>query len=275
MTLIAVTGSTGHVGGLVARELADLSPLLVVRDPARAPAVDGSRVVRAAYSDADASRAALEGVDVLFMVSAAEARDRRDQHRAFVAAAAEAGVGHIVYTSFFGADPAATFTLGRDHADAEAAIRSSGMAFTILRDNFYSDLLPFFADDAGVIRGPAGDGLVAAVARADVAAVASAVLRHPAAHAGVTWEVTGPEALTLDAVAQRAGAALGRTLVYERETRDEAYASRAHYGAEQWQLDAWVSTYEAIADGEVQRVTDDVRTVTGRDARSIEEALAR
>jgi uncharacterized protein YbjT (DUF2867 family) len=100
------------------------------------------------------------------------------------------------------------------------------------------------------------------------------VLRHPAAHAGVTWELTGPEALTLDAVAQRAGAALGRTLVYERETRDEAYASRAHYGAEQWQLDAWVSTHEAIADGEVQRVTDDVRTVTGRDARSIEEALA-
>jgi len=273
MSVIAITGSTGHVGGRVAAQLASLAPRLVVRDASRAPSIDGSSVAVCEYSDAAASVTALTGVDLLFMVSAAEAEDRREQHRTFIRAAADAGVQHIVYTSFFGADPDAVFTLGRDHADAEAAIRESGMTHTLLRDNFYSDLLPYFADDAGVIRGPAGDGLVAAVARADVADVAAAVLRSPADHANATYELTGPEALTMAQIAERAGAATGRRLSYEAESVDEAYASRAHYGAAQWQLDAWVSTYVAVADGEVARVTADVLRVTGKPPRTIEEAL--
>jgi uncharacterized protein YbjT (DUF2867 family) len=274
MTVIAITGSTGHVGRSVADQLADLGPTLVVRDAAKAPAIPGSRVVVTDYADASNSVRALAGVDVLFMVSASESKFRRVQHRTFIEAAAAAGVGHIVYTSFFGADDDAVFTLGRDHADAEAAIRASGMAFTLLRDNFYSDLLPYFADDAGVIRGPAGDGRVAAVARADVADVAAAILRDPAPHAGVTYELTGPDALSLHEIAERAGSAIGRTLRYEPETVEEAYLSRAHYGAEQWQLDAWVSTYTAIADGETERVTDHVERVSGHPARTIEEALS-
>lgn len=273
MTVIAITGSTGHVGRSVAAQLADLGPTLVVRDASRAPSIAGSRVVVTDYADASNSVRALEGVDVLFMVSASESKFRRVQHRTFIEAAAAAGVGHIVYTSFLGADPDAVFTLGRDHADAEAAIRASGMTFTLLRDNFYSDLLPYFADDAGIIRGPAAAGRVAAVARADVADVAAVILRDPSAHAGVTYELTGPEALTLHEIAARAGAVIGRTLSYHPETVEEAYESRAHYGAEQWQLEAWVSTYTAIADGETERVTDQVEQVSGHPARTIEEAL--
>ncbi|QNE46775.1 SDR family oxidoreductase [Glaciihabitans sp. INWT7] len=274
MTVIAITGSTGHVGGLVARQLADLSPTLVVRDAAKAPSIAGSRVVVTDYGDAANAVRALEGVDVLFMVSAAESKFRRVQHRTFIEAAAAAGVQHIVYTSFFGADPQAVFTLGRDHADAEAAIRGSGMDFTLLRDNFYSDLLPFFADDSGVIRGPAGEGRVSAVARADVADVAATILRVPGDHSGVTYHLTGPEALTLAEVATRAGTSIGRDLSYAAETVTEAYESRSHYGAEQWQLDAWISTYTAIAEGETERVTDHVERVTGNPARTIEQALA-
>lgn len=274
MALIAVTGSTGAVGGAVARLLADQAPRLVVRNAARAPAIPGSEVAVASYDDGAAARAALDGVDVLFMVSAAESANRREEHRTFISAAAEAGVRHLVYTSFAGAAPEATFTLGRDHWDAESAIRSSGMAFTLLRDNFYLDVLPLFADGTGAIRGPAGSGRVAAVARADVAEVAAAVLRSPDQHAGAVHQLTGPEALTLDEVAARAGAALGKDLRYAAETVDEAYASRrAAYDVEQWQLDAWVSTYTAIADGSVAEVTDDVSTLLGKPARTLEQAL--
>jgi NAD(P)H dehydrogenase (quinone) len=274
--LIAITGATGAVGGRVARALAsdfrnDLR--LVVRDPARAADFDTDLRV-CDYADHDAALEALRGAETLFMVSAAEAQDRREQHRTFIRAAAEAGVGHIVYTSFAGAAPDATFTLGRDHWDAEQAIRETGMAFTFLRDNFYSDLLPYFADEHGVIRGPAGEGRVAAVARADVADVATAVLRAPAEHAGAAYVLTGPEALTLAEVAARAGAALGRELSFEDETVEEAYASRkAAYGAEDWQLDAWVSTYTAIKDGSCAEVTGEVEKVTGHPARTLEQAL--
>jgi NAD(P)H dehydrogenase (quinone) len=275
---IAVTGATGAVGGLVTRALADdfrIDLRLLVRDPSRAPDFD-TDVRVCEYADEAAAVAALEGVDTLFMVSAAEAPDRREQHRTFIRAAAAAGVGHLVYTSFAGAAPDATFTLGRDHADAEAAIRETGMAWTILRDSFYSDLLPHFADESGVIRGPAGEGRVAAVARADVADVAATVLRSPADHAATTYTLTGPEALTMAEVAARAGAVLGRDLRFQDETVEEAYASRrATYDVEQWQLDAWVSTYTAIRDGSVAEVTDDVRRVTGHPPRTLEEALRR
>ena len=208
------------------------------------------------------------------MVSASEAEDRREQHRTFIRAATRAGVRHVVYTSFSGAAPDATFTLGRDHHDAETAIRESGTTWTFLRDNFYLDILPLFADENGIIRGPADGGRLAAVARADVADVAVEVLRNPAAHADTTYTLTGPEALTLDEVAARAGAVLGRQLSFEDESVEEAYTSRrAAYGAEDWQLDAWVSTYTAIADGSVAEVTDDVRRVTGRAPRTLEQAL--
>jgi uncharacterized protein YbjT (DUF2867 family) len=273
---IAVTGATGAVGGLVARALADdlrTDLRLVVRDASRAPDYD-TDVRVCTYADRDAATAALDGVDTLFMVSGSEAVDRREQHRTFIEAAARSGVRHIVYTSFAGAAPDATFTLGRDHHDAEQAIRESGMAYTFLRDNFYADLLPYFADESGAIRGPAGDGRVAAVARADVADVAVAVLRAPADHAGATYTLTGPEALTMAEIAARAGAVLGRELRFEDETEAAAYAWRREaYGAEQWQLDAWVSTYTAIRDGAVAEVTDDVPRLTGRPARTLEEAL--
>ena len=80
------------------------------------------------------------------------------------------------------------------------------MTFTFLRDNFYADFVPYFADENGVIRGPAGDGLFAPVARADVADVAAVVLRSPADHANTTYELTGPEAFTMAGAAARAGA---------------------------------------------------------------------
>lgn len=272
MTTIAVTGATGAVGSRVARALAedfrnDLR--LVVRDAARAPDYD-TDVRVCSYADAAAAEEALRGAEVLFMVSAAEAVDRREQHRSFIAAATAAGVGHIVYTSFAGAARDATFTLGRDHWDAEQAIRESGMAFTFLRDNFYSDLLPYFADAAGVIRGPAGDGRVAAVARADVADVAAAVLRAPGDHVDAAYLLTGPEALTLAEIAARTGK------TFEDETVEEAYASRraAYPEAGEWQLDAWVSTYTAIRDGSCAEVSDDVERVSGHPARTLEQALA-
>ena len=273
--MLAITGASGAVGGLVALALADLSPRLVVRDPSRAPDL-GLEVRAAEYADGAACTRAFEDVETLFLVSAAESATRREEHRTVVRAAADAGVRHVVYTSFSGAAPDATFTLGRDHFDTEQAIRETGVAFTFLRDNFYLDLLPHFADEHGVIRGPAGDGRVAGVARADVADVAVAVLRDPAAHAGAAYRLTGPEALTMGEIAARAGAVVGRDLRYEAETVEQAYASRrdAYPDAAEFQLDAWVSTYTAIAEGTLAEVSDDVRRVAGHAPRTLEQALA-
>jgi NAD(P)H dehydrogenase (quinone) len=272
---LAVTGATGVLGGMVARQLSDagFSQRLLVRDPRRAPDLKDARAVAVSYGDPALSRPALEGVKVLFMVSAAEAADRLQQHYAFVDAAAEAGVQHVVYTSFFGAAPDCTFTLGRDHYATEERIRASGMGFTFLRDNFYLDFLPMLAGEDGVIRGPADDGVMAAVAREDIARSAVAVLRDPAVHAGATYDLTGPEDISLAHAAEVLTRATGRTVTYHHETLDEAFASRASYGAPDWQVEAWVSTYTAIAAGELAGATSDVHGLTGQDPMGLEDLV--
>lgn len=275
--MLAITGSTGNIGGRVAQVLAEQGvPMrLLVRDPQRAPDLPGCTVVQASYGDRDASREALEGVDHVLMVSAAETEDRVDEHRTFVDAAAQAGVDHVIYTSFVGAAPDATFTLARDHWHTEQHLERSGMHWTFLRDSLYADFLPMLVGDDGVIRGPAADGRVALVAQDDVADAALAVLLDPGAHERAVYELTGPEALSLEEAAAILSEVSGRPARYEPETLGEAYASRASYAAPGWQVDAWVSTYAAIGAGELATVSRDVERLTGHPASPLVEVLRR
>jgi len=272
---LGVTGASGRLGGRIARLLAaaGVEQRLVLRTPSRAPSLPRVEVAQAAYRDHDAVRRALEGLDVVLMVSGAESEDRVDEHRTFVDAAAEAGVRHLVYVSFFAAAPDATFLLARDHHVTEQHVEHSGMTWTFLRDNLYADFFPMLAGDDGVIRGPAGDGRVSAVAQDDIAAAATHVLLDPGAHEGLTYSLTGPESLSLDEAAAILTRELGREFTYQDETLEEAYASRSTYGAPDWQVDAWVSTYTAIASGELAPVTDDVARLTGRPATSLADLL--
>ena len=277
MNLIVVSGATGHLGGRIARRLAaaGVEQRLLVRDRGRAPALDRAEVAVADYADPEALRAALAGAGTVLMVSGAETPDRVRQHHNFVDAAVAAGVERLVYTSFVGAAPAAVFTLARDHWATEERIRASGLGFTFLRDNLYADFLPLMVGADGVIRGPAGDGRAAVVAQDDIADAAVAVLRDPEPHAGRTYDLTGPEALTFAEMAAVITASTGREVVFHDETPAEAYASRASYGAPEWQVDAWVSTYSAVAAGELAAVSPAVEQLTGHPATTLADVLSR
>ncbi|GAA3552420.1 SDR family oxidoreductase [Nonomuraea rosea] len=278
MAFIVTTGASGRLGGRVAARLADagVEQRLVSRQAAHlAPLPAGAHVVSADYGDFESVRRALEGASTVLFVSASESADRLDRHRTFVAAARDAGVAHLVYISFFGAAPQATFTLARDHWATEQHIRDSGLPFTFLRDNLYADFLPGMAGDDGVIRGPAGDGRVAAVAQDDIADAAVAVLLDPGAHEGATYDLTGPQALTLHEVAATLSEVTGREVTYHDETLEEAYESRRRYDAPGWQVEAWVSTYLAMAAGELDGVSDAIEALTGHPATTLGELLSR
>jgi uncharacterized protein YbjT (DUF2867 family) len=211
----------------------------------------------------------------VLLVSASESPDRLTEHVTFIDAAVAAGVERIVYISFYGAAPDATFTHARLHWATEQYLLASGLAFVALRDNLYLDFVPALMGDDGVIRGPADGGRVSAVAQDDIADVAAAVLRDPARHDGQVYDLTGPEELTLTEAAAILSAHLGREVRFVDETVEEAYASRAHYGAPGWEVDGWVSTYTAIAAGEMAGVSDVVPRLTGHPATSLAELLAR
>jgi len=208
------------------------------------------------------------------MVSASETQDRVQQHLTFIDSAVDAGVQRIVYVSFFGASPTATFTLARDHWATEEHLRSTGVAHTILRDNLYADFPPFMIGSDGNIRGPAADGRAAVVAQDDIAEVAATVLTSDGVYDGRTLNLTGPEALTMTEIASLLSDHLGRSVSYVPESIEEAYESRAGYGAPPWQVDAWVSTYTAIAAGELAGVSEDITEVTRHPATALPQVLA-
>ncbi|HTF58393.1 MAG TPA: SDR family oxidoreductase [Actinomycetes bacterium] len=275
---VVVTGVTGGLGGRVARRLAErgVGQRLVARDPGRAPELAGAEVAAGSYDDRDSLRLAFDGAGTLFMVSASEDPDRLRLHANVVGAATDAGVERIVYTSFFGAAPDCSFTFGRDHWHTEELIKGGGLRFTMLRNNLYLDFLPLMVGADGVIRGPAGDGRVAAVARDDIADVAAAVLLEGGdRHDGRSYDLTGPEALTMAEAAQRLSELAGRTVTYHPETLEEAYASRASYGAPDWEVDGWVTTYVAIANGELEAVSGDVAAVAGHPPMGLDDFLRR
>jgi uncharacterized protein YbjT (DUF2867 family) len=260
----AVSGASGAVGGRVATRLARLGhrQRLIVRNVDRAPDLPGAEAAQASYEDPEAMRSALDGVKTFFMVSAGEAADRVRQHVAAVDAAVAAGVERIVYLSFINAAPEATFTFARDHWYTEEHTRAVGLRHTFLRDNMYLDFLPGLAGTDGVIRGPAGDGRIGAVARDDVADVAVAVLLGDG-HDGEIYDLTGPEALTLQEAAEEISRVSGRTVTYHPETLEEAYKSRASYGVPDFEVEGWVTSYAAIATGELDVVSDAVASLSG------------
>jgi NAD(P)H dehydrogenase (quinone) len=280
--VIGVTGATGALGRRVVQRLAgahDVALRLVVRDAARAPAVAGAEVVANAggYADPEGLRTALSGVHTLYLVSAAEAEDRLRQHLDAVDAAVSAGVQRIVYTSFLGAKPDATFTLVRQHAATEAHIRAAGVRSTFLRHSMYADFVPFFAtaeNGRAVIAAPAGNGRASFVSRDDLADVAAAVLLDDApTFDGRALDVTGPEALSMAEAAAVLGEITGRPAEYRDQTVEEAWATRRPSGHPDWEIEGWVTSYLAIAAGELATVSDVVPSLTGRPARTVAEHL--
>ena len=275
-TALAISDVTGAVGGRVARRLASAgqSARLIVLDAGRDADLPEMEVVEASYRDPASMRRALAGAHTFFMIPVHEAPDRVQRQVTAVDAAVAAGVERIVYSSFVGAAPDATFTFARDHWHTEEHIRSTGLDFAFLRGNVYMDVLPWIVGTDGFIRGPAGDGRFAAVARDDVADVAVSVLLGED-HSGVTYDVSGPERLTLHQVAELFSRATGRGITYHAETIEEAYEARARYGAPDWEVEGWVTSLAGVACGEMDVVSGTVGELTGHAPMGLAEFLRR
>jgi NAD(P)H dehydrogenase (quinone) len=304
--MLAVTGVTGRVGGRVADRLARLGlpQRLIARDPSRVPRLPGAEVFRvASYGDPVSMGEALSGVDTMFLVSAhdvmsviGKAEDngqpvpsynRLHQHISAVCAAAAVGVKRIVYLSFLNATPDATFVLSQEHYRTEEFIRSTGIGFTFLRQGLYMDRVPTHVMSDDTIRACAGEGRAAWTDHDDIADVAVAVMTGDG-HDGQTYDVTGPEALTMAETAEHLSAVIGRKITYHAQTPHEVRAYRntsrladlemkrravTGRGMTEIEVEGWVTHYLQIATGEAGVVSDTVPRLTGHPARSLAEYL--
>jgi len=219
--MYAITGASGQLGQLVIDDLltrvAPAGIVALVRDPAGLSRLaDRGVVVRPFdYDRPETLAPALAGVDRLLLISSSAVGKRVPQHRAVIEAAKAAGVGHIVYTSILRA-PDSPMELAGEHRETEAAIVVSGLAYTILRNGWYTENYTASAAPAvqhGVLAGSAGNGRISGASRADYAAAAATVLADGGT-ADRVIELAGDDAFTLDQFAAAIGEIAGRPVVY-------------------------------------------------------------
>jgi len=279
---VVVTGATGHLGRLVVEHLlADgTAPDQIVatgRNTGRLAelAEQGVRTAAVAYDDAAGLDAAFAGADVLVLVSGSEVGQRVPQHAAAIDAARRAGVGRVVYTSAPHADTS-ELLLVPEHRETERLLRESGLAWTILRNNWYSENYLGTLDQArqtGVVLTSTGTGRVASAARDDYAA-AAAVVAVGTGHEGRVYELSGDVAWTFDDFAATAADVLGRPVEHRSVSGDQQAAILREAGLDEGTVGFVVGLDAGIARGDLADATADLRTLIGRPTTPLADTLA-
>ena len=275
MTL--VLGATGTVGGAVARELiaAGERPRLLVRNPDKARAfAETTEVVRGDLEDIASLRAAMHGVDKVFMMSTGTNAVALEGN--VVDAAVAEGVAHVVKLSVMSSEaPAITFA--RWHNAAEQKLKASGIAWTMLRPgNFMTNALgwaPTIKADGNIYQ-PTGTGTWAAIDPADIGAVAVRALTS-AGHEGKEYTLTGPEAFDGAGYAAILTRVLGKTVTFVDVPPDAARQAMLGSGAPPEYVEALLDLLAAMKAGYTGAVTDTVQELLGRPAATFESWATR
>ena len=229
--MIAITGATGQLGRLVIQNLLKTVPasqiVAAVRSPAKAAdlAALGVQVRHADYAQPATLEAAFQGVDKLLLISSSEVGQRAPQHAAVIAAAQQADVKLLAYTSILRAD-SSPLALAAEHKETEAMLRASGLPHVLLRNGWYTENHTGSVGAAlqyGAVLGSAKDGRIASAARADYAAAAAAVLTKDD-QAGRVYELAGDTAYTLAGFAVEIAKQSGKAVVYN-DLAQAAYAA--------------------------------------------------
>ncbi|MFF4951456.1 NAD(P)H-binding protein [Streptomyces chattanoogensis] len=255
--MILISGAGGALGRLVAGELAGRDDVVLgTRNPR-------STAERRIDFD-DPGSLDFTGVDTLLLISAGYGEDDVviARHDAAISAAEKTGVRHIVYTSLSGDGDHLTYALA--HRWTERRLRRGPLAWTVLRNGLYAEFLAGIAAPGpdGTIAAPLGGGRLAAVARADLAAVAARVVAEPERHTGRVYELVGEQPL---GGAELAAAVGGSYAPGSLGAAREAITAAGE--ALPYQVPMLVSTYSAIAGGFLDGtgVEDNaLRTLLGR-----------
>jgi NAD(P)H dehydrogenase (quinone) len=215
---IGITGATGQLGRIVVDKLKEKvsTDTIVALVRSKQKAADlGVEAQEADYDKSETLLKALQGIDTLLLISSSEIGKREQQHKNVLEAAKQSGVKRIVYTSLLHADTTA-LSIASEHVATEAALKESGISYTILRNGWYNENYAGSIPGAiagGALIGSAGDGKVSSATREDYAEAAVVALTSEG-HEGKTYELAGDEAYTMSELAAEVSKQIGKDIPY-------------------------------------------------------------
>ncbi len=279
--MILVTGATGLNGRELVRRLSarGVSVRALVRNAAKAgdlAALPNLTIVEGDMAFPRTLAGPLQGVERAMLISSSVPA-MLDVQSNFIAAAAKAGVRHIVKLSGIMPERDSAFRFARMHGEIEKRLEESGLAFTHLRagefmPSYFRQVPSIVAKGAFFL--PMEDAKIASIDVGDIADAAVAALTGPG-HEGKIYPLTGPEALSMAEVAERLSAATGRTIRYVNVPPEAAKQAQLAAGVPPYLADALVELFAERRNGKEAQVWPDIETIIGRRPTSFAEFAAR
>jgi NAD(P)H dehydrogenase (quinone) len=277
---IGVTGATGRLGRLVIEQLlercAAADIVAIVRDPGKAGeiAARGVEVRTANYDDPASLDAAVHGLDRLLLISSSEVGKRVPQHKNVIDAARAAGVKLVVYTSAPRATTSALL-VAPEHKATEECLAASGVSFTVLRNNWYTENYAAQvqgACESGEVVAAAAGGRVASATRRDYAEGAAVVLTTDG-HEGRTYELSGEHAWDFGELAATIAEVTGKACTYRPVTVDEMAGILSASGLDEGTAAAFAAIDGNIAEGDLGEASPDLASLIGRRTTPLKESV--
>jgi NAD(P)H dehydrogenase (quinone) len=279
---IVVTGATGSLGRLIIEHLlargTDPQQIVAVgRNTARLAELDAIGVSTAVidYADRASLDAAFAGAGTLMLVSGSEVGRRVEQHANAIAAAKDAGISRIVYTSAPQADTSALI-LAPEHKATEELLQAAGVPFTLLRNGWYTEnyesTIPKVRS-TGVYIASTGDGRIASASRTDYAEAAAIVLTTDG-HDGTVYELSGDVSWDGHELAAALSDAAGREVAFASVSPEEHAAALTGAGLDAQTAGFLVALDENTRDGLLATTTGELARLLGRPTTPLREGLA-
>ena len=284
--MILVTGATGNFGNATIHSLLEkgvksnqISALVRNEHSAEEIKKQGINTLIGDYDNYDSLVRAFTGVEKLLFVSSSDLINRSVQHQNVIFAAKEAGVKHIIYTSFQRkneSEASPLWIVAKSHIETEKWLKESGIDHTILKNNLYMDFLPGFigekVTESGVIFVPAEDGKLSAVLRSEMAEAAASILATDG-HIGKEYDFTNVEALTYHEIAKTVSEVIEKPINYISPTADEYSKTLSSYGVPAEVVGIFSSFAVAQAQGELDVESTDLEKLLGRKPTSVKDFL--
>ena len=282
METIMVTGASGHLGHLIINALLKTLPASQIVAGARKTAKASDLVARGIvvrevdYDHPETLDKAFAGIDTLLLISSNEVGKRVSQHKAVIEAAKRAGVKLLAYTSLLHADTS-VLGLTEEHRQTEAALRTSGIPYVLLRNGWYTenylDSVPS-ALQHGIFLGSAKEGRIASATRQDYADAAAAVLLSKEKQGGKIYELAGDESYTLTDLAAEVSRQTGKEIMYKDVPEDDYRAVLINAGLPEPFAAMLAESDTGASQGALYDETHDLSRLTGRPTTSLKTAVA-